>query len=98
MPTYIYIDEAGHTRELEVRMLYSTAVVCECGRVMHRKPQAARINWNGPRPSSGELSPVIRRHIDQTPIRMDRYLEKQAMSPAPPMEDIQKTARGRSQS
>ncbi len=76
MPQYLYIDEAGHTRDVFVRMLYTTAIVCECGRVMHRKPQVTRINWSGLRPSAGEVHPNISRHVADTPRRLDNYLAR----------------------
>ena len=31
---------------------------------MWRKPQVVAVNWNGFRPSSGELSPEIKHHVD----------------------------------
>jgi len=72
MPEFIYLCPEGHEREVEVRMLYSTAILCDCGLVMHRKPNVPMVNWGGLRPSHGELAPAIKRHIEDAPRKQDR--------------------------
>ncbi len=70
MPLYIYRDENGHEREMVHRMLYGTAVVCECGATMHRVPQLHPINWGAFR---AELHPRIKGLIDHAEENRDKY-------------------------
>lgn len=45
-------------------------VICvECGSLMWRKPQAVRVNWNGLKPSQGELHPELKELVDTAPER-----------------------------
>jgi hypothetical protein len=56
-------------------MFYTTGVICECGLEMWRKPQRVRVNWNGLRPSQGELAPDIQNMVNTEDERRDKYLE-----------------------
>lgn len=73
MPQYVYIDAAEHTVTVTHPMSYSTGVICACGLVMHRKPQAFYVSWGGLRPSQGELSPAVKRMVDSAAARRGEY-------------------------
>jgi len=78
MPEYIYLCHNGHSKSLNLRMFYTTGVMCyECGLEMWRKPQRVRVNWNGLRPSQGELAPAIKGLVDENNVeeRRDKYRE-----------------------
>ncbi len=77
MPEYIYLCHNGHSLSMNVRMFYTTGVMCECGLEMWRKPQRVSVNWNGLRPSQGELAPAIKGLVDENNIaeRRDKYWE-----------------------
>ena len=47
MPEYLYRCANGHEQDRRERMLYGTAVLCECGATMWRVPQVQRVNWGG---------------------------------------------------
>lgn len=72
VPEYLYRDAAGHERPLVHRMLYSTGVVCDCGRAMHRVPRSPRINWNGSR-AGQEPAADVQRLIADAPRRRDWF-------------------------
>ena len=76
MPTYVYLDAKGHTQEISHRMLYGTAIICECGLTMLRVPQSFRVNWNGRAPSAGDISPVVQQMIDNAPRGRDEYKKR----------------------
>ena len=59
MPEYIYrCPNCGNEITVVEPMISKCAYPCsKCNYVMHRKPQATRVNWGGLRPSQGELSP-----------------------------------------
>lgn len=77
MPVYVYVDPAGHEREVAHPIDHAEPVICpECGLEMWRKPQAFGVNWGGLKPSAGELSPAVRRLIDSAPERRDRFAAK----------------------
>lgn len=79
MPDYIYRCPEGCEAVVSERMQVLNSVVwCWIhGHKMHRKPQAARVNWNGLRPSKGFLSPVFKELIDGAPRRRAEYKERQ---------------------
>jgi DNA-directed RNA polymerase subunit RPC12/RpoP len=35
-----------------------------CGLKMWRKPQPVNVNWNGLKPSDGDLPPAVKSHVD----------------------------------
>ena len=48
MPEYLYrCKNCRAERDRVERMLWGTAIVCECGTVMHRVPQPLGVNWGG---------------------------------------------------
>lgn len=73
MPEYEYIDRAGHAVTLTTPMHYSTAVVCDCGLTMWRKPHALAVNWAGLKPSQGFYSTEMQKFFDETPERREQY-------------------------
>jgi len=79
MPTYVYRCKCGNETIVVEPMMAISDVYCnECGSVMWRKPQLLRINWNGLKPSQGEIHPNIREFIDDTPRRTEAMEEKYA--------------------
>ena len=73
MPEYVYRCTCGREVDIIEPMLKPGDHDCpECGCRMWRKPLGARINWNGLPPSAGELSPEIRRTIEDAPRRRDQ--------------------------
>ncbi len=62
MPDYVYRCTCGKTTERRERMLYGTAVICDCGCHMWRVPQAQRVNWGGAWPS--EMHPNMREVVE----------------------------------
>ena len=65
MPEYIYRCIFGHEMEVIEPMVTDRKHVCLiCGGGMWRKPQGVSVNWNGQKPSRGELSPEIRHHVE----------------------------------
>ena len=74
MPEYLYRCPDRHERDMVHRMAYGTAVVCECGMLMHRAIQPVRINWNGNRAGhepAGDIQELIR----TAPARKDEFLK-----------------------
>ena len=65
MPSYVYTcvckNEVPVTEPMEPEHEHYCGV---CGLRMWRKPQPFRVNWNGLKPSDGELSPKIKDHVD----------------------------------
>jgi len=48
VPDYLYrCGECQNERDRRERMLYGTAVLCECGAPMHRVPHVLGVNWGG---------------------------------------------------
>ena len=48
MPEYLYrCGECKEEQDRRERMFYGTAVLCECGALMHRVPQPIGVNWGG---------------------------------------------------
>ena len=65
MPEYIYTCICKNERTIFEPMEPDTKHHCEvCNGVMWRKPQLFRINWNGLKPSAGELPPAVKEHVD----------------------------------
>ena len=70
MPEYLMMCKNKHTCTIEQPMVTTERVVCpDCGSLMWRKPQAVRVNWNGLKPSQGELDPEIKKLVDTAPER-----------------------------
>jgi hypothetical protein len=78
MPVYTYLCEEKHETTLVHPMMETPIVYCPvCKRLMHKKPQHLGVNWNGMKPSQGQLHPNIQKLIDTVPERRDRLAEKQ---------------------
>jgi len=76
-PEYCYICEAGHIQDEFHGMDDDPAICCnECGGEMRKKITAPTINWNGMKPSSGEIHPNIQRLIDTAPERRAKFAER----------------------
>jgi len=77
---YVYKCPAGRTIELEHRIYYSTAVICaECGERMYRVPQPFLVNWNGLRPSQGELTGEVKEYLRDADRRRAEFEVKHEM-------------------
>ena len=72
MPNYTYKCHNKHEWTRTERMLYSSGVVCDCGSEAWRVPTCTRINWNGPKPSKGEIGPSIKSLIDNQDENRDK--------------------------
>lgn len=76
-PEYIYTDEAGHIQSEFHGMDEDPAIFCdECGKEMHRKPTMPNVNWNGLKPSAGEMNHKIKNMIDTAPERREKFAER----------------------
>jgi predicted nucleic acid-binding Zn ribbon protein len=76
MPTYIYSD-GEHQQEVFHGMTEDIVVNCIiCKKIMHRRPQAPNVNWNGLPPHLADSRPpVIQNFIDTAPERRAKYLD-----------------------
>lgn len=76
-PLYEYIDENKHVTTITEPMVTSVTHICmACGLSMWRKPTVTMVNWNGLKPSAGEMSTNIRNLINGAPQRRDEYEAK----------------------
>lgn len=74
MPRYTYLCECGYETVLEEGMIAHQAHPCpECDGEMWRKPSAPMVNWNGLRPSKGELHPHLREVVRGAERRRNEY-------------------------
>lgn len=74
MPEYTMTCPNRHYATIEQPMITTDVVFCGvCGEAMWRKPQPVSINWNGLRPSQGELHPDVRELIDTQDQRQDAF-------------------------
>ena len=77
MPEYIYICPNGHEVEIKEPMFFDITRFCHvCQEQMWRKPQMPAINWNGLKPSQGELAPVIQDMVNNEDENRDNYLAR----------------------
>lgn len=73
MPVYVYRCPDGHEREIIEPMDCDSPRFCElCSHRMWRKPQPFNVNWNGLKPSGGDISQEIRDTIESAPRRRDQ--------------------------
>lgn len=68
---YVYVCQNGHEVELSHGMHEAGPDECECGAPMSRVPQVPNINWNGLKPSQGEVHPRIKRWAEDAPRRRE---------------------------
>ena len=74
MPEYLMLCRNGHKLNVNQHMATNERVICiECGSVMWRKPQVVRVNWNGLKPSQGELHPELKELVDTAPERRAEF-------------------------
>ena len=65
MPEYIYICVCKNEITVVEPMVVTSHPTCPiCDGGMWRKPQMPAINWNGLRPSQGDLPPAIQQHVN----------------------------------
>ena len=66
MPRYVYVCKTcGKTEEIAHKITaLNDKYSCSMGHEMHRVPQTFSVNWNGPAPSQGELSPEVKNHLE----------------------------------
>jgi putative FmdB family regulatory protein len=77
MPDYVYrCHVCREQREVTHSMFSGIPVVCECGNRMHKVPQVAAVNWNGPTPSAGGLHPLVRELNNTESQRRDEFAAK----------------------
>ena len=76
MPEYVYgcSEDKEHPRVIcSHGMMDHVYMWCyECNAKMKRVPQRLAVNWNGLKPSEGELTPEIKRVIEDAPRRRDQ--------------------------
>ena len=76
MPTYIYRCRlCNHEAEI-IHTFFECDLphLCDkCGGKMHRVPQSTAVNWDGLKPSGGELAPEVQRHIDNIDEYRDNF-------------------------
>jgi putative FmdB family regulatory protein len=67
MPVYEYIcDECGKVYEVSQDLREKEPIKCyTCNKLTKRKFTVPNINWNGLRPSQGEIHPNIKHHIEE---------------------------------
>lgn len=68
---YVYRCTEGHEIELSHSMHEAGPAHCECGTDFSRVPQVPMINWNGLKPSQGEVHPRIKRWAEDAPRRRE---------------------------
>lgn len=77
MPTYVYGDENGHRKELEIAFADAdkAIVLCDtCDCIMHRIPQATMVNWNGLPPHAADARPPqIQKYVKESKERIARW-------------------------
>ena len=73
MPTYLYkCSECGECGEVFHRAGASIITRCNrCDGIMNRSPIAVAVNWNGPKPSDGGITPLVRNMIADAPRQRD---------------------------
>ena len=77
MPDYDYLCNNGHIETYTERMFYSTGHICSaCGFEAWRKPTMVMVNWNGLKPSQGEIAPAIAEHISHADENQERVQEE----------------------
>jgi len=80
MPEYVYTCVCKNELTVIEPMQVEKRPTCpKCGLTMWRKPQPFRVNWNGLKPSDGELPPEIRQHVDsadENRERTDEFYER----------------------
>ena len=69
---YVYLCQNGHEIELSHSMHEAGPDACECGADLHRVPQVPMINWNGLKPSQGDIHPNIKRMVEDAPRRREQ--------------------------
>jgi putative FmdB family regulatory protein len=71
MPTYVYRCPDCEEEVEVVHGMHDDVEICcpECDSQMKRRPQRARVNWNGRKPSSGDWTPAQREIIQGAPQR-----------------------------
>lgn len=76
-PLYDYVCEAGHLQSEFHRTDESPVIVCkECGDKMRKRISMPNVNWNGLKPSGGEIHPNIQKLIDTAPERREKFAER----------------------
>ena len=77
MAQYVYGDDNGHTKELEMSFADAdrAIVLCDvCDSVMHRIPQAVMVNWNGLPPHEADRRPQnIKQWLDNAGDNRAKY-------------------------
>ena len=78
MPEYRYRCSRCKHEEYHSRGMLDDAIIkcSECGAAMYRRPQLPMVNWNGLKPSQGEISPHIKRHIEYDAPRNRERMQK----------------------
>jgi len=80
MPEYLYRCIFGHEISVIEPMETNAPHICEiCGGGMWRKPQPFSVNWNGLKPSAGELPAEVQAHVDNADEireRTDEFYER----------------------
>ena len=73
MPTYLYKCMYCSLQEEVNHKAYDLPVIrCEsCNVAMIKAPQQVAINWNGPKPSDGGITPLVKNMIADAPRQRD---------------------------
>ena len=69
MPSYIYRCSLCKWTDTRIHSMAACddKHYCQCGGRAYRVPQKVRLNWDGIPPSMGEMSPVIKKAIEDAP-------------------------------
>ena len=76
MPNYTYPDGVHDRVEYHAMGTHPVITCPECGQQMTRKYTAPRVNWNGLRPSQGEMSPTFKEYFNTVDRRREAYAEQ----------------------
>lgn len=78
MPQYIYKCLACNHMEMQMHSIEACNSVraCPfCAAEMYRVIQRTAVNWQGLKPSAGELSPALRQHLASVPQKREALAE-----------------------
>ncbi len=77
MPTYEFRCVNNHVFEMDMDIGETCRVPCPtCGAEMRRRFTMPFVNWNGLKPSQGEIHPAIKEHIERAQENRERILQE----------------------
>lgn len=73
MPEYTYTDGEHLQVEYHAAGTHPTVTCKICGKTMTRKYSAPRVNWQGLKPSDGEMSPTFKQFFSTVSQRREAF-------------------------